>query len=228
MSVKHRLTREEASENFVHDLATPLQTAKLQTELLCEYQSIIEAALTLPESDNIPAHIKNALRKAPKAINESLANTQSIIQKFKHEQLNGSSSSSETTNKEQVNSTRSFRILLVDDETIHHDIANAALGANHSIEHAYSGEEAIGKCKLNQFDVILMDMQMPALSGKQTVLRINEIASSHQTLVIGLSNMPIQTRKQELLACGFNGFLDKPLHMEDFNTLVNALLNARR
>lgn len=221
-----KVEKKMTPEVFVHDLSTPLMTAKLNAELITEHGNLLANAMTQPEAQNLPENIRVALQEAPQIIQKQLTEIQTLVQRYKQELDNQSdllsNTSDESIQGELTTANTPLRILIVDDEAIHHDIAKAVLGTTQDLEHAYSGEEAIKICEHTSFDVVLMDMQMPALSGKQTVLRIREIASQ-PTTVIGLSNMPIQSQKQELLSSGFSGFLDKPLRLEDFDTLIKAL-----
>ncbi|MFL0799842.1 MAG: response regulator [Agarilytica sp.] len=220
------LSVESVSAVFAHDISTPLMTAKMNADLLNEYHKLIVSMLETPEAEKIPAHIKVAIEHAPGLIQNNIKSVQKSLEQYKtylnclqeSEEDNAPSANDETAPL----SNKSLKILLVDDEDIHHDIGEAVLNSAHNITHEKSGLAAIERCKEEQFDLVLMDMQMPDLSGPQTVAELR-LTLTTPTLIIGLSSMPIQSKKQELLDCGFNGFLDKPLKLDRFSKLISSL-----
>ncbi len=225
------LSVESVSAVFAHDISTPLMTAKMNADLLNEYHKFIVQMLETPEAEKIPTHIKLAIEHAPgliqnniKAVQQSLAGYKNYLNAL---QPNKEDNPAAPENKADLVKNKPLKILLVDDEDIHHDIGDAVLNQTHNVTHEKSGVAAIERCNSETFDLILMDMQMPDLSGPQTVAQLRSTLTI-PTLIIGLSNMPIQSKKQELLDCGFNGFLDKPLKIEHFNKLVSSLATISR
>jgi len=225
------LSVESVSTVFSHDISTPLTTAKMNINLLLEHFECLSQALESPAAEHIPHHIKVAIQRAPHLISDNINEVQRSLIQYKA-YLN-SLSATPINDGQQINrpevttfsKKEHLNILLVDDENIHHDIGDAVLGASHTITHIKSGESAIDDCESKRYDVILMDMQMPGLPGPQTTEQLRTFIPT-STLVIGLSNMPIESKKQDLLECGFNGFLNKPLKLGEFNKLIESLSNG--
>lgn len=216
---------ESVSAVFAHDISTPLTTAIMNANLLVEHIDLLHSMLSKEEAKKIPQHIKLAIERAPQQIQNNILTVQQSLQEYKA-YLNcikndGTFLQRKTPTKEPA-SIKQLNILIVDDEEIHHDISKAVLGDNHTVSHDSSGVKALERCKTETFDIILMDMQMPELSGPQTTEQLRAMLKK-PTLIIGLSNMPIESKKQEMLDCGFNGFLDKPLRLGSFNRLVSSL-----
>lgn len=209
----------QVSSSFSHDVSTPLATAKMNADLILEYMQEISPQIQALES--VPEHIKMALINAPQLISNNVGEAQALLSRYKSF-LNTLDSQAyakhpNTDEPEQILSpdigrdeNLSLNILLVDDEQIHHDIAQSVLGKSHTIEHVYSGQEAIEKSKRIEFDIVLMDMQMPGLSGKETTEKLCELIGA-KTKIIGLTSMPVERQKSELKKSGFYEFLDKPL-----------------
>lgn len=222
---------ETVSAVFAHDISTPLTTAQLNANLLAEHCDLLREAMKSEAGSTIPVHLQAAIERAPELIAQNLKKIQTSVHEYKtflndlNRDENTTADAQHQVTQEVQNSPR-LRILLVDDEEIHHDIGDAVLGVNHEIAHESSGTAAIERCKRENFDVILMDMQMPLLPGPQTTEKLRTFIPQ-TTLIIGLTNMPIEGKKSMLLSCGYNGFLDKPLKLRAFNALVNSLFATK-
>jgi len=219
-------TIETFSASFAHDISTPLATAQMNADLLLEYIDTIAKSFD-SEGEATPENIKLAILRAPKLIHNNLANISQALSQYKaflNDQATAGEDEDETgaADDHQTLTERALKILLVDDEDIHHDIGDAVLSSLHQVYHEMNGENAISRCRQEDFDVILMDMQMPVLPGPQTTQKLREFIPS-STMIIGLSNMPIQSKKNDLRECGFNGFLEKPLKLENFQQLISRL-----
>ena len=219
------LSLESMSAIFAHDISTPLSTAKMNADLLVEYLGLIQSALDSSAADKIPSHIQDAIARAPTILQQNLNQIQEAVKDYK-DYLNCLGDqpvpAAAPTPPAVTLTGKSLAILLVDDEEIHHDIADAVLGKSHVLTHVRSGPSAIEQCKNQAFDVVLMDMQMPELSGQETTEQLRRIFTT-PTAIIGLTNMPIQSQKQELLKIGFNGFLEKPLKRDSFDAVIEQL-----
>jgi len=92
------------------------------------------------------------------------------------------------------------------------------------------GLEALTILKRNHFDLILMDIQMPNLDGVETTLAIrssNEIFS--KIPIIAITAHAMAGDREIFLQSGMNGYLSKPIIIEDLNNVINqTLANANR
>jgi two-component system sensor histidine kinase BarA len=79
---------------------------------------------------------------------------------------------------------------------------------------ANSGSAAIEQCKKTEYDLILMDIQMPNLDGVQTTQHIRKIALNMGTPIIALTAHAFNEDKQRFLSSGFDDFLPKPIDLE--------------
>jgi len=102
------------------------------------------------------------------------------------------------------------RILLVEDNPINALLARALLTREGcEVEHAVGGEEALAAAEVGVFDLILMDMRMPGLSGEQTARRLR--ASGVTTPIVALTANAFEDDRHACLAAGMDDFLVKPL-----------------
>jgi len=101
-------------------------------------------------------------------------------------------------------------VLLVEDNPINALLARALLTREGcEVEHAVGGEEALAACEVGAFDVILMDMRMPGLSGEETARRLR--ASGITTPIVALTANAFEDDRHACLAAGMDDFLVKPL-----------------
>lgn len=102
------------------------------------------------------------------------------------------------------------RILLVEDNPINALLAKALLSREGcEVEHAVGGEEAMAACEVGPYDLILMDMRMPGLSGEDTARRLR--ATGVKTPIVALTANAFEDDRHACLAAGMDDFLVKPL-----------------
>lgn len=108
---------------------------------------------------------------------------------------------------------KKLRILLVEDNKINQKVAKGLLTklGFKNIEIAGNGVEAIEKCCKEQFDIILMDLQMPRMDGITATIEIRKLENYKQTKIIALSANAFEDDKQKCFKNGMNHFLSKPI-----------------
>ena len=60
---------------------------------------------------------------------------------------------------------------------------------------------------------------MPVMDGRQAVVEIIKL-THFSPVIVGLTNRPLGSEKQQLLQLGFNGFIEKPLNSGELITLI--------
>lgn len=115
---------------------------------------------------------------------------------------------------------RHLRVLHVDDEPLHQRVVGDILMAfGHATTTARSGREALDCLAREPFDLVLMDMQMPATSGEDLVRRLRASSGPERaTPVIALAD----AASEEYRALGFNDCLAKPIRVNDLMARVMA------
>ncbi|AWK90137.1 histidine kinase (plasmid) [Azospirillum thermophilum] len=106
-----------------------------------------------------------------------------------------------------------LRVLAVDDVDINRDIVRGMLErAGHSVTLAASGSEALRLARDTEFDLVLMDIQMPGMDGLTATRMVRGMAGPRgQVPIIALTAHASGSSRPECLSAGMNGFVTKPL-----------------
>lgn len=238
MTDKDNQYGQQSVETLFHDIATPLLISKMKAELLAKHLPLlIRTLVESPELRHLlPADEKliDALVTAPDIMQSNLQLVQKKINLLSAAVLY------QTNNFVSVNDTADFdggssgpvrtaaikTILLVDDETIHRDIGESLLSPHYEVDFARNGLEAMSLCEQKHYDLILMDLHMPKMNGEQATIALRP-RISEETIIIGLTSLPIGANRSGLLAMGFTDFLEKPLRLKSLQKLLRSYsLNA--
>ena len=116
------------------------------------------------------------------------------------------------------------RILLTDDNAINRQVVRlflAPLGCE--IAEAKNGQEALDKIACEAFDLVLLDVHMPVMDGKEAIQRIRASETAWRTVpVIALTADAMAGDRERLLALGMTDYLPKPL---DQRALISKIIN---
>jgi CheY-like chemotaxis protein/HPt (histidine-containing phosphotransfer) domain-containing protein len=115
------------------------------------------------------------------------------------------------------------KVLIVDDNALNRKVFENILMNNYLYDSASDGEEAIEKIRSVQFDIILMDIQMPKLDGI-SALRIIKEDSLTNSPIIAVSAYSNQADREYFLSTGFDDFIAKPVKPRDLLETINLHL----
>jgi CheY-like chemotaxis protein len=111
------------------------------------------------------------------------------------------------------------RVLLVEDNPINALLARALLTREGcAIDHANCGDEAIAAVKVRDYDLILMDMRMPGLSGVETARELRGMGVT--TPIVALTANAFEDDRHACLASGMNDFLVKPMSPDALRAML--------
>ena len=126
--------------------------------------------------------------------------------------------------------SRPLRILIAEDNLINQRIATLTLQKQgHTVTVAGNGREALDVLDRTEFDLVLMDVQMPDLDGLEAtaILRQREIVSGRHLPVLALTAHAMKGDRERCLAAGMDGYLAKPISAEELRqALANLNLAA--
>jgi len=125
---------------------------------------------------------------------------------------------------------RPLHILLVDDAEDNRLLVQAYLKKTpHKIEVAENGEIAVQKFIAGQYDLVLMDMQMPVKDGytaTRDIRRWEEETKATQTPIVALTAHALKEDKQKSLDAGCDSHLIKPIKKGDLLEAINQYAKA--
>ncbi|HKP04766.1 MAG TPA: response regulator [Chthoniobacterales bacterium] len=124
-----------------------------------------------------------------------------------------------------------LRILLAEDNVINRAVAVGILGKRgHSIRHAANGREAVEAASTQEFDLVLMDVQMPEMDGLEATRRIRaqETATGLHLKIVAMTAHAMAGDRERCLAAGMDDYIAKPLRKEDLLGVLSLVESARR
>ena len=116
-----------------------------------------------------------------------------------------------------------LRILLVEDEYVNQRVAVGLLERmGHDVQIAENGKLAIDAWRRSDFDVILVDWQMPVMDGKEAtnLIRAEESGSEKHTIVVAMSAAAMKGDREKCSEAGKDDYVSKPI---DPQTLADTL-----
>ncbi|HAV01932.1 MAG TPA: histidine kinase [Chryseobacterium sp.] len=120
-----------------------------------------------------------------------------------------------------------LNVLLVDDNPVNMVLNNKmmqSLRPNSIFTEKTDGLQALEACQETQFDLILMDVQMPVMDGIEATKRIRKIPSFFDTPILGVTAGNIVGEKEKCLDAGMTDFLPKPLRQADLQEMLEKYL----
>lgn len=120
----------------------------------------------------------------------------------------------------------SKKILIVDDEkNIRMTLSHCLKNQKHDIELAVNGEEGLNKIQNNTFDLVLLDIKMPGLTGMEVLQRIRE--KGNDVNIIMMTAYGTIERAVEAMKLGAIDFISKPFTPEQIREIVKKVLDRQ-
>lgn len=115
-----------------------------------------------------------------------------------------------------------MRLLLVEDNPVNQKVALAILGRlGYRADHAENGLEGVAALRAQDYDVVLMDIQMPEMDGIAATREIRgTVEADRQPRIIAMTANALQGDRESYLEAGMDDYVSKPVRIE---ALVKAL-----
>lgn len=137
--------------------------------------------------------------------------------------------SQRTRSVEVLSSFNALRVLLVEDTAANRKLVTSLLKKRgHIVVEAHNGRESLEKFRDDDFDVILMDVQMPIMDGLQTTAAIRQIEREEgyePTPIIAMTAHAMQGDREKCLGAGMDAYISKPIDIDDLLATLESLAN---
>ncbi len=124
--------------------------------------------------------------------------------------------------------TAGARVLLVEDYPTNQQVAMRYLNrAGFQVDLVENGKLAVEAFQKSQYDLILMDIQMPVMDGYESTagIRALEKTTANKTPIIAMTAHAIKGYKEKCLEAGMDDYITKPLMRKEFLAIVNKWTN---
>ena len=122
---------------------------------------------------------------------------------------------------------KGVRALVVDDEPMNLVVAKSIFKRyGMEVTSVTSGQESIDICREKVYDIIFMDHMMGGMDGVEAMKRIRKDVSGLNNLVpvVALTANAMSSAKQMFLSEGFDGFVSKPIEIEELERVLKKVL----
>ncbi|MHA1474231.1 MAG: response regulator [Promethearchaeota archaeon] len=114
------------------------------------------------------------------------------------------------------------QIFIVEDNEKNLELFKAVLGTipNLNILTSITGKEGLQYLKTNNFDVIILDIQLPDMSGVDICKELRKLDKYKKTPILAVTSFAMKGDKERILEAGFNNYISKPLQIKEFRESV--------
>lgn len=129
-----------------------------------------------------------------------------------------------------MNSQQALQALVIDDNEMNRMVARELLDSyGIASEDAEQGGEGLARLEEAEYDVVLLDINMPGISGDEVCKIIRARPAMRDTYVVAYTAHAFDSEKQRFLAAGFDALLVKPISLDSLGeALMPVLLRQPR
>ncbi len=116
-------------------------------------------------------------------------------------------------------------LLVVEDNPVNQCLARALFEkSGATVQVATDGREALAACERSDFDLILMDVQMPVMDGLEATRRLRALGV--RTPILAMTASALEGSREDCIAAGMDAFLSKPIQIDVLRRLLPSILSA--
>jgi signal transduction histidine kinase/DNA-binding response OmpR family regulator/ligand-binding sensor domain-containing protein len=122
-----------------------------------------------------------------------------------------------------------LQVLVAEDNVVNQQVARRMIERRgHAVVVAENGVEALKALEKRDFDLVLMDVQMPRMDGFETTARIRaaEQAAGRRQRIIAMTAHAMKGDRERCLACGMDGYLAKPIRASELSEVLEQIESA--
>jgi CheY-like chemotaxis protein len=128
-----------------------------------------------------------------------------------------------------IPSSKQLKVLVVDDDELNQRMMQLILTREgHHVHIATDGKDALETVKSHEFDIILMDLQMPVMDGIEASRRIRAHENGgRNSYIVALTASFLPERGQELFEAGIDNYIAKPFDVSHLRQMLSYGLDYR-
>lgn len=121
------------------------------------------------------------------------------------------------------------KILIIDDDETIHLIAKAYLGkAGYDVHTAFDGPEGLEMAAALQPDLVLLDINMPKMSGFDVAKKMKENEATRQILIVMMTSLKQDSNIQRGYGLGIEDYITKPTNMAHLKLRLDKILERKK
>ncbi len=114
-------------------------------------------------------------------------------------------------------------VLVVDDDAVNRLVLKTMLSRRgYRVIEAADGQEAIDRARATGPSVVLMDINMPRMTGIEAAARITELLPDRSPRIVAVTADVSARQRAACAAAGFDGFIDKPVTMRSLFEVLES------
>lgn len=128
-----------------------------------------------------------------------------------------------------IPNNKKLSILLAEDIALNQRLVEKIMEKwGHNLDIAENGKVAVEKVNQNNYDLILMDIQMPIMDGYEAARYIRDMSDKNKqkTPIIALTAHASHAEAEKCLNIGMNAYIAKPFNQEQLQEAINRLMNV--
>ena len=120
------------------------------------------------------------------------------------------------------------KILVVEDNVVNMKLIQATLEPHgYMLVTATDGEQALEVARREQPDLIIMDIQLPMMSGMEVVSELRQMPEFSHTPIIALTAYAMKGDREKFLEAGCDAYLPKPINTRELPEVISGMLRGR-
>lgn len=123
----------------------------------------------------------------------------------------------------------SKKIFVVEDDQKNLDLFLAILNTmpNLEIMTEMDGQRAFEQIKKEPLDIIILDIQLPRMSGIDIYRELKKIEKFKTIPIIAVTALAMKGDKERILEAGFDAYISKPIIIKEFRNILNNFLSKK-
>ncbi len=208
-----------AGRDLVHDVATPLATLQLNLQVLSTYlPSLMEHCRSLGLPPQMTPERLDSLASLPEALEADIRKIRHAVRLFSSILVPGNISA--LSSKPSSNSAHfSSKVLLVEDELVHQEIALKQLGDRYQVDVANNARDALIRVVEKVHGLVLLDLMLSGRDARDLIGELRAAGAADMRIIL-VSNMPLSAVDAEELKV--DGILEKPFRLESLEALLQG------